>query len=444
MANQPPLPDDAPQPMARHIIVLKSGLKGHHLGRHLKRLKRIYQEGGSQNTSHVEISHSYFGGASGFHGYAGRFSALALEDIRRHPQVELVQEDTPVQIPRHTTKRSPSALPDKRLLNMVTQYKSSKTSTRQLLAPWNLHAISHRSPLPKLTPGCFWTYLYDSRAGDKTFAYVIDSGVRVTHVQFQGRAMHGCTINKGQAGCSNNPSDNQDLNGHGTHVAGIIAARTYGVAKQATVIAVKVFDEAGRATRSDTIEGFLWAVNDILVKNRVGAAVINISWGKSVQGSDALGAAIDRAYEKLGILTIVSAGNNAKPALDYSPACASQAITVAGVSKHWSMYKKSNFGCGVDIFAPATNIISLSNRHDSGLVTRTGTSMAAPHVAGLVLTAMSVHGKTEAAAIKHYLYQTATRDRITGDLQGVENRLANNNDAKQTSSHESGCLNIHN
>ncbi|PHH92248.1 hypothetical protein CDD83_8267 [Cordyceps sp. RAO-2017] len=428
-------PKEQHQPPSRstggHIVVLKAGLLDSHLESHLQQLKNTHK-----NKTAVQITHSYYGEASGFHGYAGHFPPRILKSLRQHPEVEWVEENELVQIPPYTIEEPESdGWGEEKLQEISSLRKRHDTSATQWCAPWNLHAISHRSSLPNLQSSCFWTYYYNSTAGENTYAYVIDSGVRITHEELEGRASHGCTIKTGCAGCSGSLSDHDDLNGHGTHVAGIIAARTYGVAKKARVIAVKVFDENGEALRSDVIEAFLWAVNEIRVKGRRDTTVITISWGRAREGTDALATVIDRAFDKLGIITVVSSENYARPALENSPACAAKAITVGSIGKEWSVAAYSNFGCEVDILAPGRSIISLSENHDSALKILTGTSMATPHVAGLVLNAMSVHGIKGAESVKQYIFDSATRDKVTGNLRGARNLVANNNYDQQNSLH---------
>jgi len=131
-------------------------------------------------------------------------------------------------------------------------------------APWGLGAISNRNRGST-------TYRFDSSAGSGSYAYVIDSGVNVRHVEFGGRAVRGYNAAGGAF---------DDTLGHGTHVAGTIAGRTFGVAKSANVIDVKVFRDRESST-SVILNGFQWAVNDILSKGRQGRAVINMSLGKS-------------------------------------------------------------------------------------------------------------------------------------------------------------------
>lgn len=135
---------------------------------------------------------------------------------------------------------------------------SARAQTTQRDAPWGLGTVSHR--IPGSTD-----YVYDTSAGSGTYAYIVDSGVQVSHSQFSGRATHGYSVVSGTT----------DTVGHGTHCAGTVAGSTYGVAKQANIVAVKVF--AGiDGTTSDVLDGFNWAVNDITSKNRKSKAVISM------------------------------------------------------------------------------------------------------------------------------------------------------------------------
>ena len=134
-------------------------------------------------------------------------------------------------------------------------------------ATWGLHAISHRDGENGSD------YTYDDSAGEGTFGYVIDSGCRVSHDEFEGRAVAGYNAFDGAA-------DDDKSVPHGTHVAGTIAGLTVGVAKKASIVSVKVFDESDRTTTEEILDGLAWSVNDILDKGRQNKAVINMSLRK--------------------------------------------------------------------------------------------------------------------------------------------------------------------
>ncbi|KHN96081.1 subtilisin-like protease PR1F [Metarhizium album ARSEF 1941] len=300
-------------------------------------------------------------------------------------------------------------------------------------APWNLRAVSHRSPPTALWPTAWRNFKYNYRdwAGDETYyVYVMDTGIRTTHQELEGRAENLFTLFKTADG----EDDFEDRSGHGTHVAGIVASKAYGVAKKARVVSVKVLDESNTGLTSQMIKGFHAAVNDIIKKGRFNNAVVNLSLAGPC--SAAWNAAVDRALNhrdgsKPGaVLTVASAGNEKMNAESCSPASASRAITVGSIRSDWRMAPSSNFGAKVNILAPGANIVSLSHESDSETATMSGTSMAAPHVAALALNAMSVFGRAS-HQVPLFLQETCTKDKVKGDLRGSPNALVNNNTKKQ-------------
>ncbi|KAM3459527.1 hypothetical protein NHJ6243_006809 [Beauveria neobassiana] len=294
-------------------------------------------------------------------------------------------------------------------------------------APWGLRAISHRKPhaRPRQTSLRRFEYFYDKMAGEGTFGYVIDGGVRITHKELEGRAENLWTADYSYPG---NEPNYDDKSGHGTHVAGIIASKTYGVAKKAHIIAVKVPDRSGTMTSSNLLSAIHRSVKDILDKGRVGKAVINLSLGGSCQ-QKSISQAITRAVAN-GITVVQAAGNNGKDAKDHCLAPNARAITVGNMDQDWTAYSTSNYGSTVDIFGPGTDILSLSNADDKKSQLMTGTSMAAPHVAGVALTFMSGSPKRRHDIVS-LLDSTCTKDKIKGDLRGSPNKLVNNNNKKQ-------------
>ncbi|EFY85046.1 subtilisin-like protease PR1F [Metarhizium acridum CQMa 102] len=295
-------------------------------------------------------------------------------------------------------------------------------------APWNLRAISHRSPhrAPKVTRLRNFKYYYSWNDETPYYAYVIDSGIRVSHNEFENRAENLWTAFK-----TSDKKDNfQNGNGHGTHVAGIIASKTYGVAKKARVVSVKVLNNEGRGDLSQAIAGFDAAIRDIHKNRRYHHAVINISAGWTTC-SKALATAIDRAYNTRGILTIV-AGNEGPGTVQCTPTDSTHSITVGAMAPDWSAAPFTNLRYKVDIFAPGVDILSLAKDSDSATTTKSGTSMAAPHVAALALNAMSVFSK-QGQEVTSFLQKTATKNKVKGDLGGSPNLLVNNNNDKQNS-----------
>ncbi|KAM0738202.1 hypothetical protein ACQRIT_007394 [Beauveria bassiana] len=308
----------------------------------------------------------------------------------------------------------------------------------QLKAPWNLRTISHREK-PKYAIvnilRNFKHYYQSWTSSQSYYAYIVDSGIRITHKEFEGRAENFWTAYQ----TSDGKDDFTDSTGHGTHVAGIVASKTYGVAKSAKVVAVKVTNDKGLTSTATIIKGLEQAIADIAKKDRHNNAVINISLG--VECSQAMNTIIDRAYSRrdasyrnpAGILVVVASGNEAMNAKECSPASARQAITVGAIGPNWNVVSWSNFGSSVDILAPGDDITSLSSKSDTGTITHSGTSMASPHVAALALNAMSVFSKISTQVRWFLVEETATKDKVQGNLRGAPNRIANNNNSKQDS-----------
>ncbi|KAM3552363.1 hypothetical protein ARSEF4850_007420 [Beauveria asiatica] len=308
----------------------------------------------------------------------------------------------------------------------------------QLKAPWNLRTISHREK-PRFAIvnvlRNFKYYYQPWTSSDSYYAYIVDSGIRITHKEFEGRAENLWTAYK----TSDGKDDFTDQAGHGTHVAGIVASKTYGVAKTAKVVAVRVTNDKGLTSTATIIKGLEQAIADIANKNRHNNAVINTSLG--LECSKAMNAVIDRAYARrdssqrnpAGILVVVASGNEAVNANECSPASSRQALTVGAIGPNWNVVSRSNFGSSVDILAPGDDIISLSGKSDTGTTTHSGTSMASPHVAALALNAMSVFSKISTQVRWFLVEETAVKDKVQGNLRGAPNRIANNNNSKQDS-----------
>ncbi|GAA5994769.1 S8 family peptidase [Rhodotorula paludigena] len=281
-------------------------------------------------------------------GYAGSFSESTVDAIRAMKGVKYVERDSLVW-----------------------------ASDLERNAPWGLARISHRKMLGLST---FNRYEYDSQGGEGVDAYVIDTGVNINHVELEGRAKWGKTI----------PQDpDQDLNGHGSHVAGTIASRKYGVAKKANIIAVKVLGAGGSGSMSDVVAGVAWAADSAAKqaklkaegknsKHKGSVANMSLGGGKSQALDDAVDAAVDD-----GLHFAVAAGNDNRDACAYSPAAAVGAITVGASTIGDERAYFSNHGKCVDIFAPGLDIQSIWNSGNTSTNKISGTSMASPHIAGL-------------------------------------------------------------
>ncbi|MEU5421950.1 S8 family peptidase [Streptomyces sp. NPDC001407] len=251
-------------------------------------------------------------------------------------------------------------------------------------------------------------YTYPDSAGDGVTAYVIDTGVRISHKDFGGRASYGFNaVDKSDKA--------EDDNGHGTHVAGTIAGTEHGVAKKAKVVAVKVLDGQGSGSTEQVVAGIDW-----VTKNHKGPSVANMSLGGGAD--EALDAAVQKAIAS-GVTFAVAAGNESTDAGQGSPARVKEAITVASSTKDDKQSDFSNFGSVVDLYAPGSDITSDWNDSDSGSKTISGTSMATPHVTGAAAVYLSGHKDATPEQVSSALTQGATPDKISNPGAGTPNKL---------------------
>ncbi|KAJ3538800.1 hypothetical protein NMY22_g5015 [Coprinellus aureogranulatus] len=325
-----------------YIVILKDDVHPDVKANHLNFLQQLHAEDPLLSDELSGVQRVYEGH---IHGYAGRFTERVLEQLRLRPEVAYVEKDQIVRTMEVTTQRS---------------------------APWGLARISHR---PKLTFSTFTRYVYDSEGGEGVDVYVIDTGINIHHVEFEGRASWGKTI-------PDNDED-EDGNGHGSHCAGTVASRKYGVAKKANVIAVKVLGSNGSGTMSDVVGGVTWAANAAYKKKKLAedefaktgksshkGSVANMSLGGGK--SQALDDAVNKAV-KSGLHFAVAAGNDNRDACAYSPAAAENAVTVGASTLGDERAYFSNYG------------------NPTATSTLSGTSMASPHTAGLLAYLLSIY-----------------------------------------------------
>ncbi|MGV9231636.1 S8 family peptidase [Streptomyces nigra] len=274
--------------------------------------------------------------------------------------------------------------------------------TTQSNAPWGLDRID-QSALP-----LSGTYTYPDSAGSGVTAYVIDTGVRITHQQISGRASYGYDAVDGDTTAS-------DGNGHGTHVATTIAGSTYGVAKKAKVVAVRVLDNNGSGTTAGVIAGIDW-----VTANHSGPSVANLSLGGGA--STTLDTAVRNSISS-GVTYAVAAGNSSANASSYSPARVTQAITVGATTSTDARAGYSNYGSVLDLFAPGSSITAGWHTSDTATNTISGTSMATPHVAGAAAVYLAGHTSATPAAVASALTSGATTSVVTSPGSGSPNRL---------------------
>ncbi|MEV8528912.1 S8 family serine peptidase [Streptomyces sp. NPDC052000] len=251
-------------------------------------------------------------------------------------------------------------------------------------------------------------YSYPDSAGDGVTAYVIDTGVRISHKDFGGRASYGFN-----AVDNNDKAD--DGNGHGTHVAGTIAGTAHGVAKKAKIVAVRVLDNNGSGSTEQVVAGIDW-----VTKNHKGPSVANLSLGGTAD--PALDEAVRKAIAS-GVTFGVAAGNESADAGNSSPAHVKEAITVASSTKNDEQSSFSNFGPVVDLYAPGSDITSDWNTSDTATNTISGTSMATPHVVGAAAVYLAGHKDATPGQVSDALTNGATPDKISNASQGTPNKL---------------------
>nr|POF14199.1 cuticle-degrading protease [Quercus suber] len=288
----------------------------------------------------------------------------------------------------------------------TTVYASILTSQHN--APYGLTRISHRQKGAN-------EYVYDNSAGAGTFSYIIDTGIYTAHNDFGGRATFAANF----AG-DNNKTDG---NGHGTHVAGTTGGTTYGVAKRTTLVAVKVLDASGSGANSAVLAGINFVVNDAKAKSRLGKAVANLSLGGpfSSMTNDAVTEAVNQ-----GLFLAVAAGNSGLPTFTSSPGSAAAVCTVGATDAADARASFSNFGSLVDLFAPGVDIISAWINGPDDTNTISGTSMAAPHVAGLGAYILGLEGSMTPQALCARLKDLATKNAISRPGLFSPNTLAYN------------------
>ncbi len=273
----------------------------------------------------------------------------------------------------------------------------------QANATWGLDRIDQASlPLNG-------QYVYNF-TGALVTAYIIDTGIRPDHAEFSGRVGVGYSVIADGRGTT-------DCNGHGTHVAGTVGGTTYGVAKSVTLIPVRVLNCAGSGTISGVIAGINWVIG-----NHVGTApaVANMSLGGGA--SAALDTAVANAVSD-GVTVVVAAGNSNANACGYSPARAPTAITVGATTSTDARAFYSNYGSCLDIFAPGTAIKSAWHNSTRATKTISGTSMAAPHVAGVAALLLGTETALTPAEIWGRLLAQATLDKVTDPGIGSRNFL---------------------
>ncbi|MGP3984722.1 S8 family peptidase [Streptomyces sp. KR80] len=307
-------------------------------------------------------------------GYAARLDATEARRLAADPAVDRVFQDKRVSLVADQTN-PPS---------------------------WGLDRIDQaKLPLDK-------KYTYPDSAGSGTTVYVIDTGVRITHQDFGGRASHGF-----DAVDNDNTAD--DGHGHGTHVASTAAGTAHGVAKKAKVVAVRVLNDQGSGSTAQVVAGIDW-----VTKNHSGPSVANMSLGGGVD--PALDSAVQKSIAS-GVTYAVAAGNSNANAERFSPARVAEALTVGSTTNSDARSNFSNWGQRLDVFAPGSSITGAWRTSDTATNTISGTSMASPHVAGAAAVYLAGHTSATPAQVAQALTNGATSDVVTSPGSGSPNKL---------------------
>ncbi|MDE3320832.1 S8 family peptidase [Acinetobacter nosocomialis] len=319
------------------------------------------------------ILQSYDSALKGFAIYLPDTAGTAfIEAMKKNPQVLSVENDTVVNIDA-TTQTNPD---------------------------WGLDRIDQKA-LPLNS-----TYSY-SQTGIGTTVYIVDTGILSTHQEFSGRVLSGYTAMSDGNGTT-------DCNGHGTHVAGTVGGTTYGVAKNVKLVPVRILGCDGSGASSNVIAGLDW-----ILKNGSKPAVVNMSLGGAASSS--LDSAVENLYNN-GYIMVVAAGNSNTDACTSSPARTSNAITVAATDNTDTRASYSNYGSCVDIFAPGSQINSSWIGSNTATKVLNGTSMATPHVAGVVAELLQSTPTATPQTITSNLLNQATSD-VVKNPSGSPNRL---------------------
>jgi len=360
-----------------YIFVFKTDISDERREEHYARL--VLAEG-------EEITHKY--NFPGFSGYAARLSKDTLNVV--------LMDDANVAYGE---------------ANMRVHAASCETIPSLPLGLWGLGRIVSR------TPGNT-QFTFNRVRGNRVDAYIIDTGVYCQHNDFNENRENRCV-----AGHDEYPGEggsNVDLNGHGTHVAGTVAGERYGICKDCTIIAVKVLSRGGSGSWAGVINGINWVANrHRATPGRFSVGNMSLGGGRTQSVNDATDAAV-----AAGVVLVCASGNSNGSGCNFSPASAPNAISVNSMTRSDARSSFSNWGTCTHIFAPGSDILSAWIGNPDATSTISGTSMAAPHVAGVACELMTENGgPTTPAQVRARLISDATKGVVTNPGNGSPNNL---------------------
>lgn len=375
-------------------------------------------------SDHADVRHTFDG--TGVKGFAASLQSHCLDKLANMSDV-IVEKDMIV---------------------------STHATTARSGGPWGLERISTTSTVSGDPSTLDFTYNYDNTAlGSGVDIYVVDTGINTAHVAFNGRATVGWAYD---------PTNNADGDGHGTHVSGTAAGSTFGVASMANLIGVKVLDNSGTGQASDTVQGIQWVINQHNQRKSdpsfVGS-IMSMSWGLSASkfsaetlsphlqavlarytsadfllptGSQAIDTVIQQAVSA-GIHAAVASGNQGTDSCSSSPSAngGSQgpAVSVGSVGSANAISSFSNSGACTDVYAPGENVISAWIGGNNVINTLDGTSMATPHVTGVMAYSMVANPQLaqDPQAMKNFIVNGALKNVVSGNAQSGDAKLLLNN-----------------
>lgn len=356
----------------RYIVIFTPEASDYVLDRTVEVLSKASDESGQRlRANHITTFRHLW------KGFAATMNSRVVDLLRKHPLVATVEEDT--------------------ALRRSAAYPESDSGVI-----WNLDRLDqHENHLDgQYAP---------EGSGEGVDIYIIDTGIRYSHKDLEGRAHYGGFDAIDELTGSNHKG--QDDHGHGTHCAGTAAGRRFGVAKQATIYSVKALDSTG----TGAVSGIVMAMNKIVEQRETDPkfsgrpAVMSLSLG--LETSEALNTAVTSAAEH-GIVSVVAAGNQGGDSCDYSPASARTGIAVGATDSNDRVMTFSNTGACTDLFAPGHKIVSAGHRCDDCTHTLSGTSMACPHVTGYAAILLGLEPKMKPAELKERVIGRSTKNMV--------------------------------